>query len=439
MIKTDALQNQLDQEIELRMNAEESLLLVTEELAQVRKELRSSTVALKEQSERTSAILDNAAEGIVTFNEQNIIDSFNPAAEKIFGILKEEAIGRNYGSLFKNTHGRSCDDFDNASGQNNKFVPMGIRNDGDLFPVSISLSSALLPTGWINTAIIRDVTRRIELERQLTQAQKLESIGQLAAGIAHEINTPIQYVGDNARFLGDAFKDLTKVLMLYEELSASVKNAKPTEELATQIEKTVEAVDLEFICSEVPEAIQQTIDGVERVVHIVRAMKDFAHPSQNTKSPIDINRAITSTTSVCRNEWKYLADLKLDLGENLPMISVHPSDLNQTILNIVVNGAHAIQEKLGEHSTDKGIISISSRQDEDVIEIRITDSGTGIPKSIREKIYDPFFTTKNVGRGTGQGLSIAYNAIVEKHGGELIVESEEGEGTTFFIRLPIED
>ena len=439
MIETDALQNQLDQEIELRLKAEETLSLVTEELADVRKELRSSTAALQEQSERTSAILDNAAEGIVTFNEENTIDSFNPAAERIFGIPKEEAIGRNYGSLFKNTHGRSCDDLDNASAQNNKFVPMGIRNNGDLFPVSISLSSALLPSGWINTAIIRDVTRRIELERQLTQAQKLESIGQLAAGIAHEINTPIQYVGDNARFIGEAFEDLTKVLKLYEELSAAVKNTQPTEELAAQIEKTIEAVDLEFISTEVPEAIQQTIDGVERVVHIVRAMKDFAHPSQSSKSPIDINRAITSTTSVCRNEWKYIADLELDLDDKLPMVSVHPSDLNQTILNIVVNGAHAIQEKLGEHTTDKGTITISSRQDEEVIEIRITDSGTGIPESIRQKIYDPFFTTKDVGRGTGQGLSIAYNAIVEKHGGELIVESEEGQGTTFIIRLPIED
>ncbi len=438
MIETDELQIQLEQEIEARKKAEETLEQVSEELDNARKELKNSTSALREQNERTSAILDNAAEGIVTFNEQNTIDSFNPAAEKIFGISKDEAIGRSYSSLFKNTHGQECDELGNCIEDKNKMVPMGVRHDGSLFPVAVSLSSVLLPTGWINTAIVRDVTRRLELERQLTQAQKLESIGQLAAGIAHEINTPIQYVGDNSRFLRDAFGDLNEVLEAYQELATAAKNSEPTDEIAKKVDELVESADVEFLSEEVPKAIRQTIDGVERVVHIVRAMKDFAHPSQGVKSSVDINRAIRSTTSVCRNEWKYVADLELKLDENLPMVQAHPSDLNQTILNIVVNGAHAIQAKLGKNSVEKGTISIESQQIDNQIEIRITDTGTGIPKSIRQKIYDPFFTTKGVGRGTGQGLAIAYSAIVDKHEGELIVDSEDGVGTTFTIRLPLE-
>lgn len=282
-----------------------------------------------------------------------------------------------------------------------------------------------------------DVTQRRELETQLRQAQKLESIGQLAAGIAHEINTPTQYIGDNLRFLQDAFRDLGTLLDAHGQLLAAAKNGGPTPAIITAAEQATQTADVAYLQDEIPRAIGESLAGVERVSTIVRAMKEFSHPGAEEKTPVDLNRAIESTITVARNEWKYVADLETDFDPSLPPVPCLPGEFNQAVLNIIVNAAHAIVAKVGDGSGGKGLITVRTRKDGGWADIRIRDSGTGIPEHARGKIFEPFFTTKEVGKGTGQGLAIARSVVVDKHGGTITFETETGKGTTFIVRLPL--
>ena len=277
------------------------------------------------------------------------------------------------------------------------------------------------PNGLVEFLSInaRDLTGRKQVERerhqmeiQLRQAQKLESIGQLAAGIAHEINTPTQFIGDNLRFLQDVFEDLLGLLRQFNQLWEAARGQSFAQGLAEEIEKTIETINLADLEKEIPQSIKQALSGVQRVAKIVQAMKDFSHPGTESKIPVDLNRAIESTLTVCRNEWKYVADLQTDFDPSLPLVSCLPGEFNQAILNIVVNAAHAISDKVGDQG--KGVIGVTTRRHRDGVEIRISDSGTGIPEAARGSI-DPFFTTKEVGRGTGQGLAIARSVVVDKH------------------------
>ncbi len=282
-----------------------------------------------------------------------------------------------------------------------------------------------------------DVTQRRVLETQLRQAQKLESIGHLAAGIAHEINTPTQYIGDNLRFLQDAFRDLGTLLDAHGSLLAAAKNGGPTPEIVATAEQAAQTADVAYLQGEIPRAIGESLAGVERVSTIVRAMKEFSHPGAEEKTPVDLNRAIESTITVARNEWKYIAELETDFDPALPPVPCLPGEFNQVVLNIIVNAAHAIASKVGDGAGGKGLITVRTRQDGDWVDIRITDSGTGIPEHARGKIFEPFFTTKEVGKGTGQGLAIARSVVVDKHGGTITFETESGKGTTFIVRLPL--
>lgn len=290
----------------------------------------------------------------------------------------------------------------------------------------------------------RDITdrKRAEQERQqmdlqLRQAQKLETVGQLAAGIAHEINTPTQYVGDNTRFVKDSFAAIFKVLQCHEELLAAARNNSITPELLARNEEMVAASDLEYLCEQIPSALKETLEGVDRVSKIVRAMKEFSHPGGKEKTAADLNRAIESTVTVARNEWKYVAELKLELAPDLPLVPCFLGELNQCLLNLLVNAAHAIGDVIKKNPGTLGLITVQTRHVGDDVEVRVADSGTGIPEAARSKIFEPFFTTKEVGKGTGQGLSIVYGTIVKKHGGTVNFETELGKGTTFILRLPV--
>ncbi len=287
------------------------------------------------------------------------------------------------------------------------------------------------------TIIGADITDRIKFEAQLHQSQKMEAIGQLAAGIAHEINTPTQFVGDNTRFLQDAFSDLVAACNLYKETIRAAAGGTLNAERFQEVEAQLEELDIAYLEEEVPLAIEQTLKGVDRITHIVQAMKIFAHPGGDEKEPVDINKEIDKTITITRNEWKYVADLKTDFDTALPTVPCHRAEFNQVILNLIVNAAHAIADANAENSFEKGIITISTRQSENWAEIRISDTGAGIPEHIRHRIFDLFFTTKEPGRGTGQGLAIAHSVIVDKHDGSIEIETEENNGTTFVIRLPI--
>jgi signal transduction histidine kinase len=276
-----------------------------------------------------------------------------------------------------------------------------------------------------------------KMEVQLRQAQKLEAIGQLAAGIAHEINTPTQYVGDNTRFFKDSFQNIRKVLESHEELIKAAKNNAITPEVLERAQTILADSDLEYLFEQIPAAINETLEGVERVTKIVRAMKEFSHPGGKEKSPADLNKAIESTVTVARNEWKYIADLNLNFDPNLPSVPCFLGEFNQVILNLIINASHAITDVIKDKPNTKGTITVSTRRDGDAVEVRVGDSGTGIPENVRARIFEPFFTTKPVGKGTGQGLSIVYTNIVKKHGGTVTFETQTGQGTTFIIRLPL--
>jgi two-component system, NtrC family, sensor kinase len=305
--------------------------------------------------------------------------------------------------------------------------------NGQLMRTAEDLAETLKALAEANKSLQEEKAGRERVEAELRLAHRLEAVGQLAAGVAHEINTPIQYVADSVYFLQSAFEDLLPLLSCVKDL-APVLRGGGAAEAANDLEAAWEAADAGFIVEHVPPAIGRTLDGIDRVAAIVRAMKAFAHPGGELKAPADINEALTTTSVVCKNEYKYVADLVTDFGE-LPMLPCQLGELNQVFLNLIVNAAHAIAERVGTTS-DRGQITLGTRFENDNVIVKVSDTGAGIPAALRDKVFDPFFTTKPVGVGTGQGLTIA-RSIVVKHGGTLTFESVPGQGTTFEIRLPL--
>jgi PAS domain S-box-containing protein len=311
-----------------------------------------------------------------------------------------------------------------------------LSRDGRVIDVEVHLQRVDYDGHKACLAIAQDVTKRNRLELDLRHAQKLEAVGRLAAGIAHEINTPIQFIGDNVRFLGDAFSDLNKVMQKYQRLSDAAANGVASLMLADEVAEAEMAVDINYLVEEIPKAISQSLDGVTRVATLVRAMKVFAHPDGKEKAASNINEALVSTLTVARNELKYVADVETEFNE-LPLIVCNIGEVNQVFLNLLVNAAHAISD-VKQEGDKKGVIRVRTSVEERYVLISIADTGCGIPDNVRDKVFDPFFTTKESGKGTGQGLAIARSVVVEGHGGTLTFESEIGKGTTFYIRLPLE-
>ena len=282
-----------------------------------------------------------------------------------------------------------------------------------------------------------DITEKKIAQGQQAHAQKLESIGRLAAGIAHEINTPAQYVGDNTHFLQDAFNDLKRLLEIFRKMQDASDDREEQARLLTAAKRIAEEIGLDFLIDEIPMAIGQSLDGISKVSRIVRAMKEFSHPGGKEKTLIDLRMAIENTITVSRNEWKYVADMETDFDESLTTVPCFPDEFNQVVLNLIINAAHAIDSKV-KGAQSKGTILIKTRKVDDMAEITVKDDGPGIAREIQKKIFDPFFTTKEVGKGTGQGLAISHDVIVNKHGGSISVESTPGEGASFVIQLPLE-
>ena len=275
------------------------------------------------------------------------------------------------------------------------------------------------------------------IEKQLVQAQRMEAIGQLAAGIAHEINTPTQYIGDNARFLQHAFADLDGLLESVEKLLQAERTGAVSEELLKEVEYKFGKADFDYLNREIPLAIRQSLEGIDHVTNIVGAMQEFSYPGNGGQQTVDLNHVIEGAVTLCRSEWKYVAEVVTDFDSELPLVRCMPTDINRVVLNLVVNAAHAIAEASGNGATGKGTITIRTIYDDPYAEIRVEDTGVGIPDEIRSRVFDLFFTTKEVGVGTGQGLAISHAIVAEKHGGTICFESEVGRGTTFIVRLPI--
>lgn len=291
------------------------------------------------------------------------------------------------------------------------------------------------PPGFVIVAT--NIDEKKQLEMDLQHAKKLESVGQLAAGVAHEINTPIQFIGDSLAFLTDAMEDYQSLQDAHQAvIKVAVTQGIATEEIGA-IREVAEEIDLDFLLEEVPDALRRAKDGIARVATIVRAMKEFAHPGTAERAPVDLNRVIETTLTVAKSEFKYVAELELELA-TIPHVRCIPGDLNQVVLNLAVNAAHAVQERL-ETDPSPGVIRVASFQDGESVVIEVQDNGHGVPEELRHKIFDPFFTTKEVGKGTGQGLALVHRIVVDRHAGELRLLSNEQGGATFQIRLPIDE
>jgi PAS domain S-box-containing protein len=395
--------------------------------------------AMRVSEERFRAIFELAAVGILRLDLAGRVGDCNRAFCEMVDDESENVVGR---SLFARVHS------EDASAARQRFEQLKRGDMGErqverrYLQVDGSTVWAMEAISFVRNgegaplfaiAVIENVTARKHLESSLRQAQKLEAVGRLAAGIAHEINTPIQFIGDSVHFVRDSAAELFELLARYRTLGRTA--ADRIADRAAEVAKAEATTDVDYLAERIPQALDRALEGLDRVATIVRGMKEFAHPTQAEKAPADLNRAIETTLIIARNEYKYVADVDVELGQ-LPPVTCLVGEFNQVLLNVVVNAAHAIASVV-QGSDARGKIGIKTWCDERSVFIAVSDTGGGIPEAVRDKIFDPFFTTKEVGRGTGQGLAIARSVVVDKHQGELTFETQCGRGTTFTIRLPI--
>jgi PAS domain S-box-containing protein len=403
-------------------------------------ERKRAEEAIRASEERYRELFENASDLVFTTDLKGGLTSLNQVAAKTIGYSREEATGMNLRQLVDRRQWRLVDQTRERllAGDSAMSVELEVRTK-DGRRVILEVKPGLIYKDGKPVAmqgIGRDITGREAAEMELRQAQKLESVGRLASGIAHEINTPIQFVGDNTRFLQDSFAGLQTLLAKYQELRDAATAGAVSPGLLDELRGTEEQSDCAYLLEEIPKALTQTLEGVTQVATIVRAMKEFAHPERKERVAADINKALLNTLTVARNELKYVADVETEFGD-LPLVVCNISDLNQVFLNLLVNAAHAIGDVV-KQSGKKGKIRVRTAAEGKTVLVAISDTGCGIPEGIRNRIFDPFFTTKEVGRGTGQGLAIARSVVVERHKGSLSFESVLGEGTTFYVRLPIQ-
>jgi PAS domain S-box-containing protein len=404
---------------------------------------RDSEEALRLALEENKQLLTAISSILIGISINNQVTHWNETAEMVFGTPAAKAIGK---SIFE------CDikwDWEQIKEgiatcmRNSIKIRLDdirfFRKDGSAGELGITLTPIIDKDNHKAGLLLvgSDISERKLMQRQLLQALKLKSIGELATGIAHEINTPTQYVGSNIRFIQ---AQIGSILSVWQRLNSSIKimkQGKMKSQIISSLEEIIKEVDIDYLTNEIPLALQQSLEGIDHITEIVSAMKEFSHPGYGEKTLTDINHIIESTILVARNQWKYIAELEINLDPDLPSVQAFSGELKQAILNLLVNAADAIADVVGDGSHGKGKIVVNTRLDGAWVEILVKDDGIGMPDEIQDLVFDPFFTTKNVGKGSGQGLSITYNIIVERHGGAIYFKSEYGKGTTFTIRLPI--
>lgn len=389
----------------------------------------------RDELARLAAIVASTDDAVITTAPDGRIIDWNRVAVQLYGYRPEESVGKHVWAVIDgdqanglNTHVAHVAEHGRAS-----FESIDVRKDGSTVQTSVTVSSIYDDAGELLgfVATTRDMSERKAREAETHQESKLEALGRLSAGLAHEINSPIQFVGDNARFLEDAYQDLIGAVHFYRGL-LDTSNPIGWSERQERVRQAEAGLDFEYLQKEIPSAVAQSLEGIERVSTIVRAMKMFSHPGHEEQVPANLNDALTATATVTRHQVSSVADLRLDLSE-LPPVRCNIADLNQVFLNLIVNATDAIAE-----TGTPGVIRVSTELEEDHVVIRISDTGGGIPDHVRPKIFDPFFTTKEVGRGSGQGLPLARGVVHEGHGGTLTVDTAAGVGTTFTVRLPID-
>ena len=390
-----------------------------------------------------AAVLRSIRDALIMVDRSATVQAVNQAALELVGFEEQELLGAPLSFVLEIPEGFGQDqaDPDQAKRLFDRLPTLApeqtyLAKDGSKLPVYFSTTPVLAPDGQVSALIctVLATPERARAEIELRQADKLESVGRLAAGIAHEINTPVQFVGDSVYFLRSVFGDLEILLATYRSMCSELKECGIHDDLLRRVGRAEQEADLPYLTEQIPKACERMIEGVARVATIVRALKRFAHPPDNNRAPADINQALRDTLAVARNEYKYVAEVETDLAP-LPLLDCHISDLNQVFLNLIVNAAHAVQDVV-EGTGKLGRIVVRSFVEGHRIVVSISDTGTGIPEEIHTRVFDPFFTTKPAGHGTGQGLAIARHIVVDRHGGRLSFETEAGKGTTFRVGLP---
>jgi signal transduction histidine kinase len=410
---------------------------------QLEERVRQRTEELRDRHQQLHAVLDAVSQGLITVNcagtvvgdvSAQAIAWFGPveAGQSLIDVFTrtDEEFGDAFASFFRAALGSECLQAQNAVELDRRLALGGAFLSLELRRVEFGESLTLV--------VITDVTeqeRKNQLEIELRHAQKLESVGQLAAGIAHEINTPTQFVDHSLVFLEEGYRDLRKLLEEYRRTLLELRDEPRIAAAVGRLANAEEEADLEYLDENAVSAFRRASDGISRVASIVSAMKEFAHPEQREKSLADLNRSLETTLTIARNEYKHVADVETQFGE-IPPVTCHIGDMNQVFLNLIVNAAHAITDVVRD-TGKKGLIRISTTTEDGSVCVRIEDSGSGVPEDIRHRVFDPFFTTKEVGKGTGQGLAIARSIVVDRHGGSLTFDSTVGEGTRFTITLPV--
>lgn len=399
--------------------------------------------ALREAHNQIKQLLVSVSSVIIAVDTEDRVIQWNHAAKKTFGIKEADVIGKQFsmcGIIWDWVevleYISKCKEKDQKS-LDIKYT----RPDGSEGLFGITVNPINSESGMFSGFVLlgEDITEKRNEETHKILSQKLESIGQMAAGIAHEINTPMQYISNNTSFLKDAFTNLQQLYDVYIALINKLEQERVYSDIIAQIREKENKLDIEYLLKEIPEAISQSLEGINRVSKLVLAMKDFSHSGGKEKMLSDINRGIENTVAISRNEWKYIAELDIVLERNLPLVYCCIDETNQVILNMIINATHAIKDAIEKQIISKGKIKIQTQSQGGFVKIFISDNGIGIPQSIINKIYDPFFTTKEVGKGTGQGLAIAHDIIFNKHKGSIHVQSEVGKGTVLTISLPVAD
>lgn len=399
---------------------------------------------LRSAYQKMQQIVSTISSILVGVDSAGVITHWNEVAEKILGISAKEAVGSSFSSLAidweKDVVLTGIDHCLNnfRKVRLDDIVLQSNSQDAKLLGFTITPLMLDNEKGPGFLLVGADITERRKMENQAIQSQKMEAIGHLAAGVAHEINTPTQYVGSNLRFLREHFQAIQEFIECCRSFAQALVSGQYSPVMAAEMDTRAKNAHLDFVLQEAPVAIEQSIDGLERIARIVAAMRNLSHPGAEEKTSIDINQLLQNTLSISQSVWKNIAEVITELDPSLPLVECVPAEISQVFLNLIINAAHAIRDKEKPKEGIPGSIWISTCQSDADIVVEIRDDGCGIPNDIQNKVFDPFFTTKKFGQGTGQGLSIVYNVVVKKHGGTITFDSVPGQGTKFTVCLPIQ-
>ena len=431
------LERRLVREVTGRKEAERLLEAKSLELYEKNLQLADYSKQLEEALEHMSAVMASAPDVIITCNRELVVENISDACREVLGYSPGELIGTKLDAIIPTL---ASDRASSPPPRGQADSPlMARRKSGETVEVELREKTTSIRNRALHVYVMQDVTARNKaqrlndkISRQLHEARRLEAIGALASGIAHEINTPIQFIGDNVAFVKTALSDIRASFLNYEELRGACARDGAYGAEVRKVDAFNSSIDLATLVPELATAMTETAEGLAFVRDIVLLVRHFAHPGTGKAEEANVNTIVRNVLTISRNRWKNVVAIETVLADGLPKIDCHPGQLQQVLINLLINAIEAIEDV----PQDDGAIQIATEAEESIIRIRVSDNGPGVPPSLREKIFDPFFTTKKLGKGTGQGLALAKDIIVNQHRGRFYLHDTKGFSTSFVIELP---